>query len=164
MQGLIIAFIIISFIYKTYKNFTKESEKAARRTKDAEELQKAAERAKAVENNKKATYEREKKESFETTYDKAVDYTPTVFENSREFYKQEKAKQKENKAKKPTVQKPVMDYYNPEIPAEEVLANRRIHEPHKHGVKLPKKEKHVAADFNFRQALIYDAILRRPEY
>ncbi|HTN21367.1 MAG TPA: hypothetical protein VL125_12870 [Pelobium sp.] len=169
MQGLIIAFIIISFIYKAYKNFQKESEKAAQRAKEAEEHQKAFQRAKTLENNQRPVYEKAVEQpSFQSVYEKplAKEYTPApVFENNKSDYAKERAKAKEIREKaKPTKKTTTLDYYNPETPAEEVAQNRQIHQSHKHSFKFPKKEKHLAADFNFKQALIYDAILRRPDY
>ncbi len=167
MQGLIIAFIIISFIYKTYSNYKKEAEKTAQKAKEAEEFRKAAQQPEAT-TYQKTVFETDAQPSFETTYDKALtqEYTfAPVFENNKEDYKKEKAKQKEDRAAKTGKIKPVLDYSNPEVPPMEVVVNRKIHQPHKHGnAPSSRKVKHLAADFNFKQALIYDAILRRPEY
>ncbi|WP_017257870.1 hypothetical protein [Pedobacter arcticus] len=168
MQGLVIAIIIIGFLYNVYNNFKKEAEKAAVRAKEAEELQKATQRVPAVE-NKRATSYREVVEqpAFQTTYNKPLtpEYAPVEsFGDHKQDYFKERARAKQYTDAKVSKKTPVLDYYNPEVASEEVLANRRIHEQHKHGIQSKQKEKHLAADFNFRQALIYDAILRRPEY
>jgi hypothetical protein len=53
---------------------------------------------------------------------------------------------------------------NPEVPAEEVLKNRRIHKSHNHG-NLPKAQKEEPpVQFDMRDAIVKEAILRRPEY
>jgi predicted negative regulator of RcsB-dependent stress response len=59
-----------------------------------------------------------------------------------------------------------LDYYNPEIPAEEVLSNRLIHEPHHHEFKGLKVEQvdNLEIKFDLRQAIIQSAILERPQY
>jgi hypothetical protein len=169
MQGLIIAFIIIGFIYKAYKNFQKESEEAMQRAKDAEQLQKASEKAKALENQSRNKYNKPVGQPFyESIYDKEAikeNQSEPVFESNRQDYYREQAIKKEVRDSKSNKKVPVLDGYNPEIPAEEVVQNRRIHQAHKHSVNFPHhKQKHVAANFNLRQAFIYDVILRRPEY
>lgn len=167
MKGLIIAFIIIGFLYRAYKNFKKESEEAAKRAKDAEALQKATQQAKSVTHRKTEIFERPvEKPYFETDYDKAIvkEYKPaTSFDENKQDYFKERVKAKQQRDLK-LPKKPVFDNYNPETPADEVIVGRKIHKPHQHGIKIKTKEKHLAADFNFRQALIYDAVFRRPEY
>ena len=145
-------------------------EEATARAKQAEEIQKAAQRAKAIEKHKKTAHHPFKpavEQAYPSASDKALvqEYIPApVVENHKEDYKREKAKEKATRAANTANKKPA-DYYNPETPADEVIKNRQIHQPHRHSFKFPKKkEKHPAADFNFKQALIYDAILRRPEY
>ncbi|HET8828603.1 MAG TPA: hypothetical protein VFM79_04645 [Pelobium sp.] len=164
MQGLIIAIIIITFLYNVYKNFKKEMEKAKARGKDAEVVQ----QAEALERKRRTVYEPVIVPPYPTSYDKAVmqEYSEEpVFDNNKQDYFRGKAKAKEIKIASSATKKPVSDYYNPEVPSLEVIQNRKIHQPHKHGFSFPKhKEKHLAAGFNFKQALIYDAILRRPEY
>lgn len=167
MQGLVIAIIIIGFLYNVYNNFKKEAEKARVRAKEAEELQKAAQQVPAVENKKATTYREVIAQPIFQTTEKALrpEYAPVEsFGDHKQDYFKERAKAKQYTDAKVSKKTPVLDYYNPEAAAAEVLANRKIHEPHRHGVKAKQKEKHLAADFNFRQALIYDAILRRPEY
>lgn len=169
MQGLIIGIIIITFLYNVYKNFKKEMEKAKARGQDAEAIAEAKRRAEVLERKQKSVYQPVVQQDYQTTYDQAVEkeYNPvTVSENNREDYFRERAKAKELRdAKSNNLKKPISDYYNPELPVAEVITNRKIHQPHNHAFKFPQtKAKHLAADFNFRQALIYDAILRRPEY
>lgn len=163
MQGLIIAIIIITFLYNVYKNFKKEMEKAKARGKDAEVVQ----QAEALERKPRTVYEPVVAPPYPTTYDKAVvqKYSEeSVFDNKQDYFR-EKAKAKEIKTASSAAKKTVLDYYNPEVPSLEVVQNRKTHQPHKHGFSFPKhKEKHLAAGFNFKQALIYDAILRRPQY
>ena len=167
MKGLIIAFIIIGFLYRAYKNFKKESEEAAKRAKDAEALQKATQQAKSVTYRKTEAFDRPVEQPyFETDYDRALvkEYKPVKsFDDNKQDYFKERAKAKQHRDSK-SPKKPVLDNYNPEKPADEVIAGRRIHKPHQHGIKIKTKEKHLATDFNFRQALIYDAVFRRPEY
>lgn len=53
---------------------------------------------------------------------------------------------------------------NPEIPVEEVLRNRAIHLPHKHQFVASQEEEHIYSDFDFKDAVIKEAILNRPQY
>lgn len=55
---------------------------------------------------------------------------------------------------------------NPERPAIEVLHSRAVHQPHQHKVELHQedKERHPYADFDFKDAIVKEAILNRPEY
>lgn len=57
-----------------------------------------------------------------------------------------------------------IELYNPEEPAEEVIRGREIHAPHKHKFVASKEEEHVYSDFDFRDAIIKEAILNRPQY
>jgi len=169
MKGLIIGIIIITFLYNVYRNFKKEMDKAKARGKDAEAIAEAKLRAESLERKQKSVYQPVVQQNYQTTYDQALaeEYTPVpVSENNRQDYFRERAKAKELRdAKSNNKKKPISDYYNPELPAAEVVTNRAIHAPHNHSFKFPQsKVHHLAHDFNFRQALIYDAILRRPEY
>ncbi len=169
MQGLIIGIIIITFLYNVYKNFKKEMDKAKARGQDAEAIAQAKMRAEALERKRKSVYQPVVTPSYETAYDQTVaeEFTPVpVLETNRQDYFRERAKAKELRdAKSQNLKKPISDYYNPELPVAEVVTNRQIHAPHNHSFKFPHPKAHqLAHDFNFRQALIYDAILRRPEY
>ena len=57
-----------------------------------------------------------------------------------------------------------VELYNPEVPAAEVLRNRRIHESHNHKFEAHAEEEHPYADFDFKDAIIKEAILNRPQY
>ncbi|MFC5283271.1 hypothetical protein [Pedobacter alpinus] len=159
MDKVIIAVMVITFLYKMYKNFKKEMQTAAERTKKAVE---------ALKDKVPTIATVVTHPNYKTTYDKALadDYVlEPVFDNNKQDYFKEKTKAKQVRDElSNSRKKPGYDYYNPETPAPEVIKNRAIHKPHNHNFEFPKKEKHLAADFNFRQALIYDAILRRPEY
>src|SRR5690606_9050162 len=50
---------------------------------------------------------------------------------------------------------------NPENPVEEVLRSRAIHQPHGHFVELHQEdeERHPYADFDFKDAIVKEAIL-----
>lgn len=54
--------------------------------------------------------------------------------------------------------------YNPEVPAEEVVRGRAIHEPHKHKFVASQEEEQTYIDFDFKDAVIKEAILNRPQY
>ncbi|WP_442795604.1 hypothetical protein [Pelobium manganitolerans] len=166
MNGLLVALIIISFLIKAYQNFKKESEKAAERAKQADAQRRASQSqtVPTVPHPPVLVEQPSRKQTAKTLQE----------EHPRQAERKSAYRAETNPAyqtvpvqnKKAVKQKELLttDYYNPEIPSAEVLANRKIHEKHKHGIKLPKRERHVAADFNFKQALIYDAILHRPKY
>lgn len=166
MQGLIIAAIIIAFVFNVYKNFKKEMEKAKARGQGAEGNQQPPMEAETVVPRQRPVHKPVVVQPYQSTYDQAQKTTEKpVFESNKQDYFREQAAKKELRSLKSAKKAPVLDYYNPEIPSLEVIENRRIHQSHKHGYTPPlRKEKHYAADFNFKQALIYDAILRRPEY
>ena len=157
MQGLIIAFIIIAFLYNVYKNFKKEAEQAEIRAKAAAKQQEALEKTSAVDSMQRSVYDRAVKMQEVTS-------SPPVFVTNKEDYHQEKRIKDQNRAAAKYKKKPDVDYYNPEIPVSEVIEKRRIPEPRKSEYKPVQRKKHIAANFNARQALVYDAIWRRPEY
>lgn len=157
MDKIIIAFIVITFLYKAYKNYKKEMQTAAERAKQALEALK----------NKPEVANTLSTQSYKTIDERVSpkEYVAeTVSDTNKTDYYKGKVKAKEDRDAASNRKKPVFDFYNPEVPAAEVVENRRLHKPHHHGFEVAKKEKHLAADFNFRQALIYDAILRRPQY
>ena len=55
---------------------------------------------------------------------------------------------------------------NPERPVEEVLRSRSIHQQHQHKLELYQEdeESHPYADFDFKDAIVKEAILNRPQY
>lgn len=150
MENLIYILAPIAlFLFKAYQNFQKEQEKARKRNlsipeqpeitvKDEVQTQPMIEeRTEATE--LKPDYKLSKPEKYEKEQ-----YERMVYERLR------------STDKKPT------NYYNPEIPSAEVIENRAIHEKHKHGISLPKIEEQESYDFDLRQAVINEAILKRP--
>ncbi|MRX46422.1 hypothetical protein [Pedobacter puniceum] len=150
MENLIYILAPIAlFLFKAYQNFQKEQEKARKRNlsipeqpeitvKDEVQTQPMIEeRTEATE--LKPDYKLSKPEKYEKEQ-----YERMVYERLRS-----------------TDKKPA-DYYNPEIPSAEVIENRAIHEKHKHGISQPKKEEQESYDFDLRQAVINEAILKRP--
>lgn len=132
---------IIWFLYKTYQNFKKEQ----------------------LENAKR---------KGQVTVPRSEPVTPTIlFKNEviEEDFQKEKleALNKRNEMIKTlqykTQQKP-QDYYNPEIPSQEVINNRKIHAPHPHEVEFPVKETDEKVEFDLKKAIIYQTILNRPQY
>ncbi|MEJ6982368.1 hypothetical protein WG906_18025 [Pedobacter sp. P351] len=67
---------------------------------------------------------------------------------------------KEAKATIPSV----VELFNPEEPAEEVVKNREIHAPHRHKFVASQEEVDLSSDFDFRDAIIKEAVLNRPQY
>lgn len=139
MEKIIIAIMVVSFLYKVYKNFKKEMDKAAERAK------------KVVESNQPPVLE---------TYSEP-EQLPEKLSKSFKYLREENQKPL---SKKEDDKKVVYDYYNPEVPAAEVVENRKIHQPHNHQFDFPKKKGIVKPQFDLKQALIYDAVFRRPKY
>jgi ATPase subunit of ABC transporter with duplicated ATPase domains len=136
------AFIILGFVvyfgFKIYKNFKAEMDKAKLR---AEQQKKEQVKANSNIESLKQFDGREHIES-----------------------KKEEAKQRRNVLDALKSKKVPLDYYNPEIPAEEVVANRLIHEPHHHEFKRLELVEKNEFQFDLRQAIIQQAILERPKY
>lgn len=57
-----------------------------------------------------------------------------------------------------------VELYNPEVPAEEVVKNKAIHAPHKHQFVASQEEEVLSSDFDFKDAIVKEAILNRPQY
>lgn len=53
---------------------------------------------------------------------------------------------------------------NPEIPVEEVIRNKALHMPHKHHFVASQEEEIFYSDFDFKDAIVKEAILNRPQY
>jgi len=131
--ALIVLGFILYFGSKIYKNFKVEMDKA-----------------KARSNSQKNTVTTEEdKEQF----------------NAREHLdaKKEEAIQRKNNLEALKNKKFALDYYNPEIPSEEVVQGRLIHEPHQHGLFKIETEEQTTVQFDLRQAIIQQAILERPK-
>ena len=57
-----------------------------------------------------------------------------------------------------------LELENPEIPVEEVVRNRALHMPHKQKFVVSQEEEIFYSDFDFRDAIVKEAILNRPQY
>jgi hypothetical protein len=131
--ALIVLGFIFYFGFKVYKNFKLE-------------MDKAKVRANSQKNNDSAA---ETKEQF----------------NAKEHLETKKVEsmQRKNDLNALKNKKLSIDYYNPEIPSEEVVNGRLIHEPHKHGFLNSEPEHAIETHFDLRQAIIQQAILERPK-
>ena len=135
---VIILGFVLYFGYKVYKNFKAEMDKAKTRLEQQKKT------------NSKANLEEDALKQFD-----AREHLESI---------KDEAKQRRNVLEALKSKKVPLDYYNPEIASEEVVANRLIHEPHQHGlIKLETEEK-SEFHFDLRQAIIQQAILERPKY
>lgn len=89
-------------------------------------------------------------------------FTSTDFlaDKRKELMMRREEMKKNQKAAKDAVK----DYYNPEIPAEEVVNSRKIHAKHPHQFEFPKEEEEEKRVFDLREAIIQQAIINRPDY
>ena len=126
-------------------------------------------------NNYKKEQEKAKKRNLSQPYSIVVteDIKPVITKKNQQFDAKEFLKEKFNLE---TERKEVIktqtrsipeyqtkDYYNPEVPSEEVVQNRKVHAPHQHKAVLPVLEElEKPFVFNLREAIIQQAILNRP--
>ena len=145
MEKIIYALIPIAyFIFQAYNNYKKEQEKARKRNLAQPYSDVDPEVAQPVipQNDKQFDVKEFLREKFNLETER------------KEVIKTQTKSIPEYQTK---------DYYNPEVPAAEVVDNRKIHNPHQHKVVLPvleELEKPYA--FNLRDAIIQQAILNRP--
>lgn len=174
---------IAAFLYKAYLNFLKEQEKAKQRTLNKPILkQKSSDFPDdfvggelKLENNdfpdnyiggeiqshKNAFPDDfiggEIKEDVTEGHFKSTDF---LADKRKELMMRREEIKKSQKAAKDAVK----DYYNPEIPAEEVVNSRKIHAKHHHQFEFPKEEEDEKRVFDLREAVIQQAIINRPDY
>jgi hypothetical protein len=147
---------IAYFLYQGYQNFLKEQEEAKKRNlqqpnQPEEEVFEPLEYQYEAVSDPNIPKEFNWKElRTENTPYRSVEYT-----NGRKMQVEERVR-KENKKQR--------DYYNPEVPSAEVARSRMIHEKHGHGVvtKPLEIQEIETSDFDLRDAIIKEAILRRP--
>lgn len=142
---------ILYFFYQAYLNFKKEQEKAENRKQKSF--------VPVSENINRQEYSRD-------ANDEKIEESPF---SSRDFYKNKRlvelSNQAEIRAQRRTATKnEATDYYNPEVPTEEVLEGRKLHALHPHQFEFPHGEKGAEVEFNLREAIIQQAILNRPQY
>jgi len=152
--------------YRFYANFQKEQEKARKRNpgKRTPETQPAAKETweRKIEPHAQ-TSQNHKPELVEEVFDPAYPYEPKY----RPIYKEpmQAPSVKEEKYSYATAESAKQaELYNPEVPAPEVLRNRKIHKTHPHGFVPHVEEEETHYDFDMRDAVIKQAILNRPQY
>jgi hypothetical protein len=143
--------------YKIYSNYQKEQEAAKKR-------------------NPSQSYQPESAESYPEWVEEEVYQPENTYEFPSEKYHEPKYEPAyretpvaEVKVKPTAVEKKVeipfrVELHNPEIPSEEVVKNRLIHEPHKHKFVASQEEEQFYSDFDFKDAIVKEAILNRPQY
>ena len=149
MENFIYILIPIAFfLFKTYRNFIKEQEKAKNRNPPKPIL------SHDVQNRTEVIGQDIMPELKEAPFDS------TDFLNEKKEAQKRRAGQL--KAAQKTPKNEVKDYYNPETPAEEVLEGRRLHAAHHHEFEFPRRERDATIDFDLRDAVIQQAIMNRP--
>ncbi|WP_207531695.1 hypothetical protein [Desertivirga arenae] len=153
---------IALFIYKVWSNFSKEQEKARKRNPAKSGT---SEKRSVDSKRRQAAAPANVPQPFliEEVTDTNNPYEPKY----KHLYQREKRNSKEYEPKVNELSNKEMQIaregYNPEIPAEEIKANRKIHRTHKHGeVSIPEVENPV--EFDMRSAVIAEAILNRPKF
>mgnify|MGYP003575382544 CR=1 FL=1 len=144
MEKLIYILIpVVIFLVKAYMNFVKEHQKTLNRKFGSAPAPNPA--PAPVSSEPLVDHQHE-----------AVELKPEKYLSAEE--KEIKRKQQKAFADK----KKVRDHYNPEIPSVEVIENRLIHEKHKHEFEFPSLANEARYEFDLRDAVIKDAIMRRP--
>ncbi len=142
--------------YKIYENYQKGQEEARTR-------------------NPSRPYVKPNEEAY-TKWDDEQTYTPerSILDkepSTPEKYHEPKYKPMIEKPYREQIQKEekviipkVVELYNPEIPAEEVIRGREIHAPHKHKFVASERAEEKYSEFDLEDAVIKEAILNRPQY
>lgn len=147
--------------YKIYDNFKKEQDKAKKRNPASPE----AKKEKPVTVPKQGRGEVKPKPVPMEVPEPVFRYEPEYKTVYREPFPQKPAREEYPERKKREVpSRPASR--NPERPVEEVLHSRSIHQYHQHKVELQQEdeERHPYADFDFKDAIVKEAILNRPQY
>jgi hypothetical protein len=147
---------IAYFLYNAYLNFKKEQEKALKRNE--EQSHTPATEINTKNNERIPKYYQDSIRMENKEYES--DIRKYLSTNKLERDHINKAAKDVNKTNKSSVK----DYYNPETPVEEVLQNRTIHQNHPHQFDFPSQFKDELIDFDLRRAIIYEVILKRPNY
>ena len=159
MEKIIFILLPIAyFLYNAYLNFKKEQEKAAKRA--AQQPQYVVPNQEIIQKEIKTTPKYYQDPIRQENKDYESDITQYLKEKKSERDNINKAAKDINKNNKAAVK----DNYNPEVPSEEVNTNRAIHLEHHHEFEFPTNLKEEFMDFDLRKAVIYDAILKRPNY
>ena len=159
MEKIIFILLPIAyFLYNAYKNFKKEQEKAAKRA--SEQPKSLISKEEKIQKNKEVVPKYYKDPIRQENKDYESDIRQYLNKNKLELDTINKAATDINKYNKASVK----DYYNPEIPSAEIVNNRIIHLEHHHGFEFPSNFKDDLAEFDLKKAIIYDTILRRPNY
>ena len=146
--------------YKFYSNYQKEQEEARKRNPSQPYFDNSGEtHTDWVEPD--PVFVPEPAESKKAVTDK---YHEPRYEPA---YKEPKV---EKPVREPLYREPIsaiprkVELYNPEVPAEEVVRSREIHHPHKHKFVASQEEEEFSSDFDFKDAIVKEAILNRPQY
>jgi len=145
VEKIIYALIPIAyFIFQAYNNYKKEQEKAKKRnlSQPYSVVQPEAAKPEVIQNKQQFDVKEFLKEKFNLETER------------KEVIKTQTRSIPEYQTK---------DYYNPEVPSEEVVQNRKVHAPHQHKAVLPiLEELENPFVFNLKEAIIQQAILNRP--
>lgn len=146
--------------FNIYNNFRKEQDKARKRNPSAPETHHPDSDWKPVK--KQRTEPRP--ELVEEVMDPVYPYEPKY----RPVYKETVPPKITPEPKYETVryEQVTQENKNPELPVAEVKRSRLIHQPHQHQVTLHSEEEeaHPYADFDFKDAIVKEAILNRPQH
>jgi len=145
--------VLAYMAYKVYSNYQKGQEEAKAR-------------------NPSRPYQEEEIKPFKEWWETEVLPEKSILDPEPVKYHEPKYEQtyQEPKVERPVYNKvkseipQTIELYNPEIPAEEVIRGREIHAPHKHKFVASQEEEYIYSDFDFRDAVIKEAILNRPQY
>ncbi len=151
---------ILYFAFKIYSNFQKEQEKARSR-RPSQPAPSQAETAQSLQGKKQAA-QTSLPQPFlvEERYDPNRPFEPQY----KHVYTEEVPKEGFREPSAPKVEsRSAVQLQNPEVPSEETLKARAIHKAHHHRWE-PEAEQEVVPGFDFRDAIIKEAILNRPDY
>ncbi|MBC7655518.1 MAG: hypothetical protein H7098_13720 [Oligoflexus sp.] len=159
MEKIIFILLPIAyFLYKAYLNFKKEQEKTAKRA--AEQSQSLISNKEIIQKNKEAVPKYYKDPIRQENKDYESDIRKYLNKNKLELDTINKSASDVNKNNKASIK----DYYNPEKPIVDVIKNKEIHLDHRHESEFVNNFKDDILDFDLKKAVIYDTILRRPNY
>jgi hypothetical protein len=149
--------------FKIYTNFRKEQEKARDRNPSAPVSKPDRPNPAPVQSVQKHDF-KHAPVLVEEAYDPAHPYEPQYKTHYKEpVIVKTPFEPRYERVRPESVNK---EKVNPEFASGEVLRNRSIHLPHQHKIQIYREAdvEHPYADFDFRDAVIKEAILNRPQF
>ncbi|WP_207421264.1 hypothetical protein [Desertivirga brevis] len=157
---------IALFIYKIWSNFTKEQEKARKRSpgRPVSSEAKPADHKRGMNTSIPTPTKTPQPFLLEEMPNSNDQHEPKykhIYERERRSGKEHQGKAYESGNHEILLSK---EGYNPEEVADEIKTSRKIHKAPKHRQVVIQEEEEVPVEFDMKSAVIAEAILNRPKF